>query len=121
MTNVAQYERDFQKQRGLEQELYQLMQVREQQLVEIRALSPVFSPLAFAEARELFESRQKVHAGIQKQVWRCRSLSSTQFSDHGCMSCNAQMFWWDMLFEGIAGSRSDSLAEVLVGAIIRFM
>jgi hypothetical protein len=79
-------------------ELESLVQTQQAMLVQYRAHAPVWSRLAFEEARELYLTRQKAHAGMSARAWT-----------------------WGMMFEGIFGygRRSEDLMGQVVMAVVK--
>jgi hypothetical protein len=56
--------------RSSQRQMLSLVDARETMLTQIRALTPVFSELAWEETRELFAKRQESHAGMSMTMWK---------------------------------------------------
>jgi len=53
-----------------QRQMHALVDARETMLTQIRALTPVFSELAWEETRDLFAKRQEDHAGMSMTMWK---------------------------------------------------
>jgi hypothetical protein len=56
--------------RSSQRQMLSLVDSRETMLTQIRALTPVFSELAWEETRDLFAKRQESHAGMSMTMWK---------------------------------------------------